>query len=163
MTQLPFKLLPLCWDSEWVNQSEPFKSSILVSMVLLDISSTDFQSQMLWGFIFSVLAPWAGEPKAGLVPLTPQGVLCGWLQHPSHLWVTAQRCGFWLDHNSTLLLSWPLFISLFILKYILLAFRSLLEIFFLYVAVVLVWEEGSSGFSCSAILFVCFKPKGNLW
>lgn len=55
---------------------KPFSSRILVSyssLALLNISLADFQSQMLWGLIFSVLDPWDGEPSVGLRALTPQG------------------------------------------------------------------------------------------
>lgn len=50
----------------------PLKSRVLVSdcsLALLDISPASFQRQTLWGLIFLVQLPWAGEPNAGLRPL----------------------------------------------------------------------------------------------
>ena len=52
----------------------PFKNEVSISpspVGLLQLSPAGFQSQMLWGFIFLVLDPWAGEPDMGLRTLTP--------------------------------------------------------------------------------------------
>lgn len=51
-----FKLLLLHWDLEGVKLCEPFKYSLFPA-ALLDVSSTGFQSQMLWGLCFLVQAP----------------------------------------------------------------------------------------------------------
>lgn len=42
-------------------------------MELLQLSPSGLQSQILWGLIFLVPDPWAGEPDVGLRTLTPVG------------------------------------------------------------------------------------------
>ena len=42
-------------------------------MGLQKLSPTGLQSQMLWGLIFLVQDPWAGEPDMRLRTLTPMG------------------------------------------------------------------------------------------
>ena len=54
----------------------PFKSEVSISsnsLGLSKVSPTGLQSQMLWGLIFLVQNPQAGEPDMGLSPLTPLG------------------------------------------------------------------------------------------
>ena len=54
----------------------PFKSEVSIScspLGLLKLSPTVLQSQMLWGLLFLVQDPWAGEPDVGLRSLTPVG------------------------------------------------------------------------------------------
>lgn len=72
MTQVLFRLLPLCWDLEGVNICMlPLTADFLVSyscLALLDIKTTGFQSQILWEIIFPVQVTQAGEPDVGLSP-----------------------------------------------------------------------------------------------
>ena len=78
LTQAPFKLLPLHWDSEHVRCCmHPLRmESVSYSLLALpNVSPANFQSQTLWGLIFSVQNPHAGEPDVGLGPLTPWVVL----------------------------------------------------------------------------------------
>ena len=52
----------------------PFKSEVSISssrLGLLKLSPAGLQSQMLWGLIFPVQDPQAGEPDMGLRTLTP--------------------------------------------------------------------------------------------
>ena len=54
----------------------PFNGGVSVSygpLGLLYVSPTDLQSQMLWGLIFPVQDPWAGEPDMVLGLLVPWG------------------------------------------------------------------------------------------
>ena len=54
----------------------PFKSDTSISprpVGLPKLSPTGLQSQMLWGIIFLVQDPQAGEPNVGLRTLTPLG------------------------------------------------------------------------------------------
>lgn len=53
-----------------------FESGVMVSyspLALPDISSAGFQSQMLWGLVFTMQVPWAREPDVGFGPLTAKG------------------------------------------------------------------------------------------
>ena len=137
MTQLLFKLLPPCWGSEQIDESEHIGLSLLV---LWDKSPTSLQSQMLWGFSFPVLVPWSGEPKVGLDLLTAPGdpVIIFSLPFRSH---HTGDVGPDKTTSQPLLLSWYglFFLSLFINnESVLLVFGSFLEIAVLYAMVVLV-------------------------
>ena len=46
---------------------------LLLPSVFPSISPAGLQSQMLWGLMFPVQGPWAGEPEVKLRPLTPVG------------------------------------------------------------------------------------------
>lgn len=57
LTPTPFKLLPLCWNSEHVSFCVPFKNGIFVSYspsALLNISPTGSQSQVSCGLVFQL-------------------------------------------------------------------------------------------------------------
>ena len=76
LTQTPFKLLPLHWDSACEILCAPFKDRVSASYIppaLPNISPVDFQSQMFWRLISPMQDPWAEEPDMGLRPLTPWG------------------------------------------------------------------------------------------
>ena len=54
----------------------PLKSEISISpslVELLKLSPTDLQGQRLWGLIFLLTYPWAGESAVGLRTLIPMG------------------------------------------------------------------------------------------
>ena len=130
LTQASFKVLPLCKDSEHVRfLCAPFKSRVLFSyspLALPYASPAGLQSLAFRGLITPVQDPQAGEPNAGLRPLTPWGEpLQLWLF--SCLWIACPR-GMNLDSTvSPLLLPISLWFLLCIFscgKSFLLVFRS---------------------------------------
>ena len=71
LAQAPVKWRLLPWYFVF-----PVKSEVSVSfspVKLWQLSSAGLQSHMLWGLIFLVLDPWAGEPDMGLRALSPEG------------------------------------------------------------------------------------------
>ena len=80
----------------------PFKSVISISpspLGLLHLSPAALQNQVLWGPIFPVLDPWAGEPNVGLRTLTPVGKPLQYNYSPVGHPVAGY--GIWLYQEST--------------------------------------------------------------
>ena len=77
LTQTHSKSLLLPWVPEHVRFCVgPLRVESLIShspLALLKASPAGHQSQTLWGFVFPVQDPWAGDPNVGLGPLTPWG------------------------------------------------------------------------------------------
>ena len=158
MTQLLFKLLPLHWDSrvsEFV--CEPFQSRASIShdpLALLYISPAGFQSQMLWGSSTQCRSLRLGSPTWGSDLSLLRADLCGCDSPPTcgspHWW-----CGFSLDCTSAPPTRLTVAYSLYpwLQKMCSASLQVILETVIPYVVVVFVclWEEVSSGSSCSTI------------
>lgn len=136
MTQLLFKLLPLCWDSEQIDQSETFKSGVLVSAFWFSGTKAPpvCKARCYGGSASQCWSPGLGNPKWGLI----SSLLRETLSFMSH-----HTGGMGSDKTTPqpLLLSWYglFFLSLLINNTsVLLVFRSFLEIAILYAMVVLV-------------------------
>ena len=74
LTQAHVKLLPLPWVLECVRFCVcplSMKSISLNPLAPPKVSPCGLPSQMLWGLVFPVQDPWAGEPDMGLKPLSP--------------------------------------------------------------------------------------------
>ena len=69
MTQLLFKLLPLCWDSEQIDESEPFKSGVLVSAFWFSGTKAPpvCKAKCYGGSASQCWSPGLGNPKWGLM------------------------------------------------------------------------------------------------
>lgn len=125
MTQVLFKLLHLCWDSEGVDfcaSPERGKSHFPMVLQLSWTSVTKSFTARCYGGSSSQCRTGAGEPNGELNPLTPQswaeGVLHG-CDIPPTPGSLPWGCGFWPDHISAPpphLNEAPTFISFFFLQ-----------------------------------------------